>query len=206
MFPGTFLFLDESGDPGRGPGGSSALIVSILHLEAEGPLSRLIKRVRQKEGRKKSVKRHLPPGEIKWNLSPPEIREAVLRELVHESALVTGISAGVVFKTPGGLWGPELYRVAAMNALEAGGVLEPAAMRKKIRLTIDGPPSNLTAFFSWLTPERFPNVTMRAADSQAVSELQVTDFIAGTIAAAFVHGEARYLRILEEGGIPVLVK
>lgn len=199
--PGSFLFLDESGDPGRGPGGSPALVVAILHLESEAPLSRLIKRVRQRERRRKSGKRHLPPGEIKWNLSPPEIREAVLRELVRDSGLISGVSAGFAVKTSGGPWGPDLYRKVATAALTAGMVLDTPASEKRIRLTVDGPPSNITAFFSWLSVESFPTLTVRAADSEAVPELQAVDFVAGAVFTAVFHREARYLNILENGGI-----
>ncbi|MCC6133445.1 MAG: DUF3800 domain-containing protein [Acidobacteria bacterium] len=211
--PGSFLFLDESGDPGRGPGGSLALVVAVLHLEAEAPLSRVIKRVRLRARRGRTEKRRPHSGEMKWSLSPPEVREAVLRELVRESALVAGISAGFSMKREGGPWGPDLYGSVAMAALESGRVLgetpssnDLSGPGKRVWLTVDGGPRFLRSFFSWLTPPRFPRITLRARDSARVPELQVADFVTGAIAAAAVQGEACYLEILQKGGIPVEVK
>lgn len=179
------------------------MVVAILHLEAEAPLQRVIRRVREKTLRKRPGKVY-PHGELKWASSSPEVREAVLRELVHESGLIAGVSAGVIFKTPDGPWGPELYRLSVMEAFAAGRLI---GSEKRARLTVDGGPRFLRSFFSWLTPETFPNITdLRARNSEGVPELQAVDFIAGAIASAFVHEEDRYLRILEYGPIPVLVK
>jgi hypothetical protein len=207
--PGDFLFLDESGDLGAAAGSTSVFAIGILHLNSRDALKRAIKRARRK-----SLGRRAPLNEMKWSQSSDRVRMAVIDQIAREASYIEGISACVIDKqwinaTLARRREEVRYNYAVRLALEKGGLFAASANGRRIHLTIDArnrrATDTLTEYMQLLMAnDEIPcTVAIAAEDSARSPQLQATDFVIGSIYAAYAHGDWRYLNALRSRGIVV---
>jgi len=212
LLPGEFLYLDESGDLGGSPNSTPVFVVAILHLRGRHVLSRVIKRARRKV-----LGRRTSKSELKWSNSNDALRRRVIGEIGRERAQVVGVSAAVIQKS----WidarlasrREEIrYNYAVRFAMEKGGLFDESAEGKRILLTIDARNRRATSRLREYIELFMENGDLRcsvqidAADSAHLPQLQATDFVAGSIYAAYAHGQWSYLNQLRSAGIDMKLR
>jgi hypothetical protein len=206
--PGDFLYLDESGDLGLGRDSSPFFVVGILHLDSEDALRRVIKRARKRAlGRARK-------NEMKWSSSSSSVREAVIEQIVRESSHIAGVSACAIEKS----WinpshaqrKPDVrYNFAAKIALEQGMLFDAGRPPKSLTLTLDARNRRATESMSEYLDllerngELCCRVKVRAEGSAKIPQLQIADFVVGSLYEAVAYGRWNAVRKLEQAGIVV---
>lgn len=209
MLPGDFLFLDESGDTGLGPKSTPFFAIAILHLRSRNALARVIRRARRK-----ALGRGAPVSEIKWSSSSDKLRWAVVDQVCREAAHVGGLAAAVMEKS----WISPVhaqrreyirYNYCVRLAMEKGGLFEAQASGRRLQVTIDGrnrhATETLDEYIGLLraSGDLCCEVSLKAGDSMAIPQLQVADFLAGAVCAAFIRGDWSFYNALKRAGVRI---
>lgn len=212
MLPGDFLYLDESGDLGIGADCTPAFVIAILHLRSETALARVAKRARRR-----ALGKGAPLNELKWSLSSPAVRWAVVEQIRRERHQVSGISAvamdkGWINPAHAQRSGDVRYNYAVRLALEKGNLFGPLQRGRRIKLTVDARNARATAslaeYVSVLAAggELCCELTVRGADSLRTPQLQAADFVAGTIFSAYARDDWKFLNAIKDAGIEVSLR
>ncbi len=156
-------------------------------------------------------------NELKWSNSNPELRAAVIEQICRERTHIVGVSGCVIHKT----WFNEQFRsrheeirynYAVRFAMEKAGMFETRARGKRIALTIDARNQRATERLRQYLKQFEQNgmlacaVNLEAKDSAHHAQLQVVDFIAGAIYAAYAHDDWTYLNRLRDDKIEVSLR
>jgi Protein of unknown function (DUF3800) len=210
--PGSFLFLDESGDLGLAAGSTPFFAVGVLHLKSRSALKRVIKRARRK-----SLGHRAHLNELKWSQSSERVRAVVMEQIAREAPQIAGISACVIDKrwintTLARRREVVRYNYAVRLAFEKGGLFSASTRGRRIHLTIDARNRRATETLSEYVQlleasgDLACTIEVSSDDSARCPQLQAADFVIGAIYAAYAHEEWKYFDLLRNAGIAVKLR
>jgi len=186
-----FVYVDESGD--LGALGTAYFVVVAVQVQNDRELGRVIKRVRTRKLKKKLVE----VSEMKANVTPPEVRRAVLERVAGLDCAIYSLAVDKKKVLPELLGNPNrlynwLCRILCQQIRAKG----------EIRLVMDKKYNNRLLredFNEYIARElayRGMRVQVEHLESQNCPQLQAVDFVAWAVNRKFSHNDKSYYEII----------
>jgi hypothetical protein len=199
-----YVFLDESGDIGFSDASSKYLVIALVAVRDAKELERAVKRVRERKLKRKLIE--LP--EFKASGSSPEIKRAVLEELMKKDMEVHAIVcnkskvAGNLRDHTKALYNYVCRLIVEPAALTMGGeinlIVDKRTKKKSVRRKFD------TYLLEMITQKALTlgdtgiRIKITHKDSCNDRGLQAVDFIANAIYRKYEHGDLQYYDIIKD--------